>query len=195
MRTNATAADPLDYDASVDTGGHNRFSLRAGFDDGDEGVDAEGTTLFANGRLPVYANSEGADTTFYLARVEPTAIQRGLNVTLYDMGDASQAGTLQIHPPPDSNVRGGTFSDCVFRRSDGGSLSSDPDSCKLSNVSSGSGYNGELIEIEVPLEHGYDCDEEDPSGCWVTVEADFPGGVNDTTTWSADPRRARPSAS
>jgi hypothetical protein len=38
----------------------------------------------------------------------------------------------------------------------------------------------------VPIPEGHTCDEADPNGCWITVLADFPGGVADTTTWAAE---------
>jgi len=32
----------------------------------------------------------------------------------------------------------------------------------------------------------YDCDVTDPDDCWVTVRAQFAGGITDATTWTAE---------
>jgi len=184
IRTNARPDDPTTYDPTVNTGGHNRFSIRAGFGDaGLTSVSGDNLTLAARGRLPLFTNATGANATFYLARVNAFDAGRTLRVSLFDMGDVSGgAGSLQILPPPEY---GSTFSGCEFSRDGGGSLSTQSSICKLNNVSAANGYQGKLVTIDVPIPADYDCDEDSPTGCWVTVVADFPGGVNDVTTWSA----------
>ena len=59
--------------------------------------------------------------------------------------------------------------------------------CSLSNVSSGAGYNGKLVQVTVPIPAGYSCTISDPQGCWIRLRFTYPAGttVNDTTTWSA----------
>jgi hypothetical protein len=184
IRTNATAANPTVYNASVDTGGHNRFSIRAGFGDaGLQSVESSNLTLSARGRLPLFTNADGANAEFYLARVMPYDAGRTLRISLFDMGDVSGgAGTLQILPPAEY---ASTFSGCSFSRDGGGSLSVNAGTCKLSNVSASNGYQGKVVTIDVPIPGDYDCNEASGLGCWVKVLADFPGGVNDVTTWSA----------
>ena len=103
-------------------------------------------------------------------------------INFYDMGDASQAGTLQILPPDEY---GGSLSDCVFSRNDGAALSSSPSMCQLNNVADVTGYNGQVTTVEVPIPKDYKCNEGSPTGCWFKVRAAFPGGVHDATTWSA----------
>ena len=182
VRSNVTESNPLDYDASVNGGGHNRLSLRAGFGPGGIwNLDGTHVTINARTKLPVYANADGADTTFHLARILPADAGRTLRVNLFDMGDASQAGTLRILAPDESPSG---FSGCSFSRDDGGSLNVSGD-CRLNNVSSGKGFNGRIVEVDIPIPDDYDCDDHLNSGCWTKVMADFPGGVQDTTTWSA----------
>lgn len=167
-------------------GGHNRMALRAGFASGD-GVSGAGVQFFAAGRLPIYANATGASTTFHLARVLPGSDNRLLRVVLWDMGDAASAGTLQIKPPPEWEATHGPFTGCRFTRIEPSAevpvASSD---CRITGVSSSAGYNGAIVEIEVPIPTGYTCDTSSIAGCWVKVIASFPGGVQDTTTWSAN---------
>ena len=60
MRTSARATDPTHYDSGVSTAGQNFYSLRVGRAVGDNGVDGTGMTIFARGRLPIYANADAA---------------------------------------------------------------------------------------------------------------------------------------
>ncbi len=183
VRSNVTAADPLTYSAAVTDGGHNRMSIFAGF--GDAGLnttDGSAVSINARGKLPIYANADAANTTFYLARVLPYDAGRTLRVTLFDMGDASQAGTLQILPPSEF---ASSFSGCSFERNDGASLVSTPSTCTLSSVSSSNGYDGRSVNVDIPIPQNYTCAQNSGLGCWIKVRAAFPAGVSDTTTWSA----------
>lgn len=185
VRTNAASATPTLYSSSITTAGHNKMSMRAGF--GTSGVtslDGSKVTVAALGRLPIFANSNGADTRFYLAKVLPYDAGRTLRISLFDMGEASQTGVLQVLPPSEFAT---TFSGCSFSRSDGASLTTTPSTCTLSNVSSSGGFDGKVITIDVPIPENYTCDDDAATGCWVKIKAQYPSGatVNDATTWSA----------
>ena len=183
VRTNALAASPTVYSASVVDGGHNRMSIFAGFGAaGLNAVDGSAVAINARGRLPLYANADAANTTFFLARVLPYDAGRTLRVTLYDMGDAAAAGTLQILPPAEY---ASTFSGCAFARSDGGSMNTDTSTCTINDVSSGNGFNGRVVTVDIPIPTTYTCNDTVGTGCWIKVRAAFPAGVSDTTTWSA----------
>ncbi len=182
VRSNATALNPLDYASGNSQAGHNRMSIFAGFGSGIDSTDGSNVTINARGRLPIYANADGANTEFFLARVLPYDAGRTLRVTLFDMGDAAAAGTLQILPPSEYAT---TFSGCGFARNDGATLNVNESTCTMNNVSSGTGFNGRSVNVDIPIPSDYTCDEGALTGCWVKVLADFPAGVNDTTTWSA----------
>jgi hypothetical protein len=182
VRSNANLLDPTAYDPSVNDGGHNRMSIRTGFGtDGAQDLDGTHVTINARTKLPIYANATGADTTFHLARILPADAGRTLRVTLFDMGDAAKEGTLRILAPTET---AGGFTDCTFSRNDGGSLNVSSN-CKLNKVSSSKGFNGRIVEVDIPIPSDYDCDDHLPTGCWTKVQAAFPDGVQDTTTWSA----------
>ncbi|MFP3906303.1 MAG: pilus assembly protein TadG-related protein [Acidimicrobiales bacterium] len=181
VKSNAPLGNPLATDTTIDTWGHNRFSLRVGNGAPSDPGWNSGVRLFGNGRLPIYVNASGADTEFFLARVTPSTTQRLLNISLWDISDGGSSGSMRVVPPPDSGLS--TFSDCSFGSS-GGSYAPSPGDCSFSF---GAGaLNGELMQVEIPLPDGYSCDESNPFGCWIKVEAPFTGHVNDTTTWSAD---------
>lgn len=184
VKTSARPSDPFGSDPTLTTRGHNKMSFRAGFGtDGLAAVDGSDVTIAALGRLPIFANAEGADTRFYLARVLPYDAGRTLRINLFDMGEASQAGSLQILPPQEFAA---TFSGCSISRDNGGSLSVNSSTCTLSNVSS-SAFNGRLLTLDVPIPTNYTCDQNSPTGCWIKVRASYNNGVtvNDATTWSA----------
>jgi len=189
VRTNVTAASPTTYNSSITTSGHNHMSFRTGFGTtGLNSVDGTNVTVNALGRLPIYANASGADTRFFMARVLPADKGRTLRINLFDMGEGSQPGTLQILPPADyTSMTGKTaFSGCSISRDNGGSLSVSPSTCTLSNVSSSS-FNGRLLTIDVPIPADYTCNPAVVTGCWIKIKAAYPVGasVTDATTWSA----------
>jgi hypothetical protein len=160
------------------------MAFRAGFGTtGVNEVSGSNVTLAALGRLPIYANSTGADSQFYMARVRPYDAGRTLRINLYDMGEASQPGSLQILPPVEF---ASTFSGCSITRDDGAALSVNAGICQLNNVSSSS-YNGRLLTIDVPIPSNYTCNENQPTGCWIRIRAYYPSGsgVTDATTWTA----------
>lgn len=185
VRSSARAADPTVPDTSVMTAGQNFYSLRAGVAT-ETGVDGTGMSSFARGRLPIYANKVGAATTIYAVKLQPGGTGRMLTIGFYDAGDASQPGSLQVLPPEEGNVAGGLFRGCVFNTLDGVILPSKADdSCTVENVSRATGFNGQLMYVNVPIPDDYDCDRDSLTGCWVKVRLAFPGGVEDFTTWSA----------
>ena len=144
------------------------------------------------GRQGIYANYPGANTTFDLARVPEGAPGRTLIVNFFDVGDASQPGTLTVLPPSDSNV-GASFSGCSYTAPPGnstgppwGTFSSTSSSCSISGVQTPL-FNGQWITYQVPIPSNYTCNYTDPSGCWARVNFQFPNltSVQDTTTWTA----------
>ena len=168
--------------------GHNRGSIRVAKNNSLGSADV---SIFARGRMSIYQNKIGAQTEFFLARVIPGANGRVLNLTFYDTGDAAQPGTLTVLPPAEARV--GTsaltsFSGCRYTPPPAGPpfppKVATGSGCSVSGVIS-SGWNGQIIEWEVPIPDGYDCDYADPQGCWLRIRFSYPAGVQDTTTWQA----------
>ena len=169
----------------------NRFSLRAGPPSG-SGVADVGQATFSRGRLPIYANTSAADIEFFLARVPPSSGERVLKVSFWDVGDAAAPGTLSVNPPPGS-ISLGYFPNCDFEL---GGIPFDPGTvnCSVPNVLDTNGYGENLVEVTVTVpsqndpdpNRAYWCDVTDPDDCWVTVRAQFPGGITDSTTWTAE---------
>ncbi|MGI9622389.1 MAG: pilus assembly protein TadG-related protein [Acidimicrobiales bacterium] len=170
------------------TAGQNRFSLRGGPPDAGGGVLDVGQATFARGRLPIYANTGAADIQFFLARVPPSSGERILEVTFFDVGDASAPGTLSVVPPSGA-LTSGYFPNCDY------TLAGVPianTNCAVSNVLDTNGYGEQIVEatVTIPSQNDpvtpYWCDVTNPSDCWVTVRAQFLGGLTDATTWTAN---------
>lgn len=161
-------------DNSVTGSGNNRFSLRV------NGAQRGAVSIAGYQAMSIYANYTGANTTFNLVRVIPAAATKTLNIGFYDVGDAASAGTVQVLPPIDSNM-GGSLGSC----SGSGVVTGTVTSCKLTNVSSGNGWNGQYENLKIPIPNSYTCNYTQAGGCWFRLVVNFPGGVTDTTTWTA----------
>ncbi len=170
-------------------GGANRFAIRASLNGN---LATSSAHVYGWGRMGIYANYPGANTTFNLARVMPGAPGRALLVNFFDVGDASQPGTLTVAPPSDSNV-GTAFSGCTYTAPPGnstgppwGTFSNTRSNCSITGVQAPL-FNGQWITYRVPIPDSYTCNFNDPNGCWVKVNFQFPqlSSVQDTTTWSA----------
>ncbi|MBS1838532.1 MAG: hypothetical protein JST64_12645 [Actinobacteria bacterium] len=192
VRTNAKSSAPTTYDPTVKTEGHNRLSFRVGFGAaGVNAVDGTNVTLAARGQLPIYANSVGADTRFYLARILPNDAGRTLRIVLYDMGESNMAGTLKVLPPAELSGSMPNFTNCSFARDDNKSMSTTPSTCSVGNIYSTSSnnymWNGRLLIIDVPIPKTYTCNQALATGCWIKIQMQYPSSavVNDATTWTA----------
>jgi Flp pilus assembly protein TadG len=184
VRTNAPLGQPTtDGSTTVNTYGHNRYAIRAGIGtDPTAASYRENVKVFANGRLPIYANADGANTEFFLARVLPSGADRILQVSLWDLSDGGSGGSMRVLPPSDSPTA--NFSGCTFSATPAGGYTPNTGTCSFSF---GAGaLNEKVMQVSVPIPSTYTCDESDPFGCWIKVQAPFDGQVNDTTTWSAD---------
>ena len=181
VRSNVLAATPTTYSSSVVDGGHNRFSMQVGFGTtGVEDINGSNVSINALGRLPIYANANAANTNFFLARVLPYDAGRTLRVNLYDISDVGQSGTMQVLPPAEA---GGTFSDCGFSNDTNKAMTFNAGTCTLT-VPNGY-YNERIVTVDIPVPSNCSCNPSIATECWITVQANFPGAVNDTTTWSA----------
>ena len=159
---------------SVHGSGNNRFAVRL------KGTASGAVAVSGWQHMTIYANYSGAQTEFNLVRVIPAAATKTLLVGFYDVGDASNPGTITVLPPTDSNMSS-TINNCVANGVVNGALPG----CKFTNVSSASGWNGKVQFVRIPIPNTYTCNATQAGGCWFRLQVSFPGGVNDTTTWTA----------
>jgi Flp pilus assembly protein TadG len=192
-----TAGDYLLQVTTSSGSGHNRGSIRACSAACPNGTNASNLSIYARTRMALYANYTGADTQFYLARVLPGAAGRTLVISLFDVGDAGQAGQMRVLPPADDTAQS-SFSGCTIQQPPGYGTStgppygtysntSDATPCTETTVSSSTGWNGQWVNWKVPIPTNYTCNASSPSGCWIKLQVAYPSGTNvaDTTTWEA----------
>ena len=200
VRTNlasgATSSTQLSSTAdnpAITWNGHNRFALRAVV----TGT-ASNVTLAGYGEMSIFANAPAADTQFHLSRVNAASAGMSMDIALFDAGDAAEAGTITIIPPPDATTGGAAMalSTCQGLGVVVGSTvtPSSQVNCRLTNVSSttdeqaGSpnGYQGKLQTLRIAIPADYQCNEASQFGCWFKIRFQYPSGTHDATTWSTD---------
>ena len=160
--------------AKSDGNGHNRFALRAF---GSSAAQNAGIAITGFTNMAIYADLPSAHTTFYLTSVSPAAAGQVLVLSLFDIGDSSQPGTVTIRPPADSNLS--TFTGCTATGPTTGTLSN----C---SIPANSSYNGKWETIRIPLPSGFTCNYAAATGCWITLSYDYGSGQpSDTTSWTA----------
>jgi hypothetical protein len=189
VRTNAALGAPYGTTLNVGEGG-NRFSLRAGWLTSTGTPIGTGVSIAASDAMSLTANSTGADTRFFLARVYPGADGRILRLRFFDTGDASQSGDLSVLPPTDAKSNGTTvtsFTGCTVTRPGTGQVDAPAASgCKVTNLINTTD-DADWIQVDVPIPAGYTCDQTSSTGCWVRARFQYglTVDVHDTTTWSA----------
>jgi Flp pilus assembly protein TadG len=162
-------------DTSVKGNGNNRWSLRV------RGPGKAGVSIAGYDHMGVYANYSGSVQTFNLVRVVPAAATKTLKIGFFDVGDASNPGTITILGPADSNLPV-NLANCT---GGGAVVTGNLTGCRLTNVSS-STYNGKWQFVNVPIPSTYTCNVSATGGCWFRVTFDWTGSApNDTTTWTA----------
>lgn len=183
VRSDASAGNPTVYDPTYNEGGRNHYSLRAGWDFGGAFPDGAGVELFANGHMAIDVNVPAATTTMELARITEEYAGRRLAIELWDVGDASNPGTLEILEPVDL-ISPTLFANCDITNTKAGWWDPDPTDCAAPVTYAN--MNGNLLTINVDVPTDWDCDELSPTGCYIRVRVDFPVGttVYDHTTWS-----------
>jgi hypothetical protein len=155
----------------------NRFSIRAYSSSDSTGKDA--LAIAGRERMAIYANAAGATTEFYLARVPSGAAGMSLSVNLFDVGDSTDPGDIQIIKPPDA--AGDSFTDCTGTGPRGPTLSN----CKFGVTSSS--HQGKWQTVVVQIPSNYSCADTDPTKCWVRLKYPYGASANphDQTTWTA----------
>jgi hypothetical protein len=161
----------VDPGATTDRAGLNRYS-----------VSSTNGNLFALGDFSIYNNFSGSTTSFFLAEVPTYYHGKTFVVELYDPGESSAPGTLQMVGPDGSVFNDG---ECrIYDRDDPGDTWSLQQTIATGTncqetVNPGE-YNGRWLKFEMDLPPLYSC-----VTCWWKVNYVYTSPVNDTTTWRA----------
>jgi hypothetical protein len=151
--------------------GLNRYSVRS-----------TSGNLFALGDFSIYNNFGGSTTSFYLAEVPSYYHGKTFVIELYDPGESSAPGTLQVVGPDLTVFNDG---ECRIYSRNNPSVPwnlqqtiSAGNSCQESV--SPQEYNGRWLKFEMDLPPEYAC-----TTCWWKMNYAYTSPVNDTTTWRA----------
>ena len=180
------------------------IASRSGSGNGTNYATTNGLHVYGNETMGAYANATGANTQFYLTRVLPGEAGKTLILNFFDTGDASQAGTLAVLPPADSNVTGGAFTGCQYTQPPGnatgppwGTFSNTATGCKITGVSNSGtpNYNGQWVAWQIPIPATYTCDDAEHDRLLGEAAVHLPGrhhGQRHHDLVRVHPRRARP---
>lgn len=178
-------------DSSLAGAGSNAFGVRAVVTPGKERYVA----VSGWERMPIYANSTAAATTFNLIRVLPGAAGHFITFDFFDAGDAAGEATVQVLLPSDARSTGGgplltpfPAPGCTTK---GGSAGAGQTlvNCTATLTRSGgvSRNNGKVQTMNIPIPTDYTCDTSLLTNCWYRVKVSFASGeVHDVTTWDAE---------
>ncbi|KAA3637664.1 MAG: hypothetical protein DWP92_07435 [Armatimonadetes bacterium] len=157
----------VEHPGSDDERGLNRFSMRAS-------TNGTPPRFFGLGDMAIYANFAGNTATFNLAEVPAVHAGKNLVIELWDPDSGNNGVEVKL---PD-----GSTPQCSWTSTDGrfgpGAAPGDLGACDLNYSTS---FNNEHMQIRIKIADDYSC----TSACWWTLTVDYPGGANDTTTWSA----------
>jgi hypothetical protein len=185
--------------SDIGQGGENIYSLRAGLYNGSPGPVTSGTLLLAPSQsavrvyakkdLPVWANFSGANTQFAIASIPPSYAGQDVSLELFDLGDASDAGTLTVIASGRTTSGVSPVARCDYVPPHSKQVQPLPN-CSVPNVSQNTGFQGQAFSIIWHVPSDYECDitGADPTAnCFVFLKLAYPEGteVHDRTTWSA----------
>ena len=149
------------HPGASDDRGLNRFSMRAS-------TNKSAPRFYGLGDMAIYANFAADKATFNLAEVPAVHAGKNLVIELWDPDSGNNGVEVKL---PD-----GSIPECSWTATDGrsGALGS----CTLSYTTD---FNNHHMQIRIKIPETYTC----TTACWWTLTVNYPGGANDTTTWSA----------
>ena len=173
-------------DASPSGYGSNSFAIRAVTPAGFE----RGVAVSGWDRMPIYANSDAATTTFPLVRALPATAGQFIKFSFFDAADAASTATVKVLLPSDAtSTSGGAITNpfpggCT---ASGGAAGTGQNltSCTATGISKATN-NGKVQTMLIPIPPDYTCDSTVFTNCWYRVQISFSSGsVHDVTTWDA----------
>lgn len=160
-------------EGDMDHSGLNRYSIRTNTGN-----------IFALGDFSIYNNAAGTETNFYLAEVPEYYAGKTFVVEMFDTGESDDTGLLQPIDPTTGEIF--DSGECrIYSRNIGETSWGTPDTTinagnNCQESVSPQEYHARWLKFEMDLPAGYNCTD-----CWWRMNYDYPGTVNDTTTWRA----------
>jgi Flp pilus assembly protein TadG len=171
--------------ANTTTGsGSNSFAMRAIVGGG---TDNTSVSVSGYNSMAIFANADGAASTFHLIRVLPGAAGNFISFSFFDVGDATGNGTITVKTPTDAT---GTIKSTPFPggcAAKGGAAGTGTTSSNCQVTIASTYNNGQIETMTIPVPSDYSCNFASFGGCWYQVTVSFGAGnpVHDVTTWDA----------
>ncbi|HEU5151071.1 MAG TPA: pilus assembly protein TadG-related protein [Iamia sp.] len=137
--------------------------------------------VYGRDAISVYANSDNATASFFLAEIEPEHTGKTLELELWDPGEGGQS--IRFLKPTGTNTWEPVDVTWISYNDDESVANRSTGAAESISLRSGSTdlFNGRLLRIQIPLE-----DYAPPSdNRWWKIEYTFGSKVTDRTTWSA----------
>ena len=133
--------------------------------------------FFGIGDMAIYANFTGSSAQFNLAEVPQVHAGKDLVIELWDADSGNNGVRIEL---PD-----GTLPQCsavaTDGRDSGGLIACDINFNNDLSPTGGGSFDDDHLQIRISIPTDYTC----AANCWWTIDVSYPGGANDTTTWSA----------
>jgi hypothetical protein len=163
-----------------------------------EAVGSGSPRVYGLGEIVTYNIMQGSGSqSFYLAQIGPENAGKTLEIDLFDIGDISGTGTLQILSPDGNAYNNATFS--YTSDANCGQVAGSSDSCAdtsqtsivAANSSGNHSWQDSWLRILINLPATYGCSIAapclEPTGetqqGWWKIQYTTSAGANDTTTW------------
>jgi hypothetical protein len=164
------------------------------------GKDAKGNSprVYGLGKIVAYNIIQGAGSqAFYMAQIGPEDAGKTLEIDLFDIGDISGTGNLNILSPDGNRYNNATFSytsdaNCgQLQKLAGPCTSSSGTSISVTDASKHQSWQDSWLTIQIKLPLTYGCSMVTPclkpSGetqqGWWKIQYNTSSGADDTTTW------------
>ncbi len=188
------------YRINITSASINAVNAKATFEN-DFSIEAVGggaPRVYGLGEIVTYNIMQGSGSqSFYLAQIGPENAGKTLEIDLFDIGDISGTGTLQIRSPDGNAYNNAAFS--YTSDANCGQTAGSSDNCSdtsqtsivASDSSAHHSFNDSWLTIRIKLPATYGCSIATPclkpSGetqqGWWKIQYTTSAGANDTTTW------------
>lgn len=180
-------SDPVSVPGSVDAGmwllnipsplyeGTSMFGIQATVDGGPM------PRVYGLFDMSIFVNIVGNEATPFLAEIRPEHEGKTFELDIFDMGDNNGEAWIEILDP-DGNVV-----DCSWSSENGTPSGSGTCHIAITNFVDGESqplYNNAWLNTVISLD-GYECEIDEPLGCWWKLKIHNEGQAHDRTTWTA----------
>ena len=157
-------------------GGNNSYAVMAAGQPF-SGTVANNPRVYAIDSMSIFTNDDDGTATVYLAEIKPEHKGKSLELRFFDPGEGDGTTWMRVQNPSGNVATGCTWTLPHTPANASG--------CSLrTTVSNNVQYNGQWVEVSIPIPQGYNCNTSTPTGCFWTMRLEL-NEQHDRTTWEA----------